>query len=791
MDSLSSPIGRRLLGYILLVSSAITLVLSAWQLWREYQQDLAHIDQTLTQIEVTSLPALTEQVWTVNKAAVQLQLNGLAKMPDIERLAVIDQNGQLIADAGQESQSSTFDRVYPLRYRYAGDWVALGQLQVAVDMQVVYARLWDTALTILASQGLKTFLVSVFILFIVHRLVTRNLQRLAAFVRNFNLQDGDCQAPEFNSDDEIGHLCSALRFMREDLSKSFARQKSLEQRFRKIFDGSNDAIFVLDIERGVIQDCNLGAVEMLGYPLIELRGMAMSRIHPDEMREVHRLMTDVQRDGRGWSTDLSCVRADNTRIPAEVSASLIEIDGSVRMLAMVRDVSARKAAEDRAAYLAYHDSLTDLPNRGLLMDRLSISLARARRYGHRGSVLVLDVDHFKTINDSLGHKAGDRLLQQVAGRLQSQLRENDTFARLSADEFVVVFDGVDNDVLQTQREAELLANKLRHALNDPFNLEGHPVHVSLSIGVALYPDHGDTADKVLRRADSAMHQAKSDGRDRLSVFAPHLEEGASRRLELQAKLRDALRRNEYVLDIQPQVSLKNGEVVGAEALLRWREPGSGLVPPDQFIPFLEESGLIVPVGRWVLRTACQHWKKQLEAGHYPADARIAVNVSPREMQGEGYCKDVAEALRDADLPAANLELELTEQMVVDNHEAVVEKLNTLRDMGVSLAIDDFGTGYSSLAYLQRLPVHTVKIDRSFVARMDESVNDAALVDTIVTMGHKLDLRVVAEGVETDAQRRRLIKYGCDIGQGYFFGRPVTMVDFSRPESGVLQNTHAC
>lgn len=789
---LKSRVGKRLLAQILLVSSLITLVLTGSQLYWDYHVDRDLIDQRLKQIEISNIPGITEQLWTVNSAGLQVQLEGLAKHPDIRFLEVRDLNGQGVAAAGQVAKGATVDRQFPLRYDFDGRDIPLGQLHVAADLQAVYDRLVDKALVILASQGVKTFLVSAFILFIVHRLLTRHLGDLAEYARAFSLPSSP-SPPELSiakkRDDELTDLLHAMRDMRSNLIGAYAELGQMEQKFRHIFEGSNDAIFVLDVEQGVILDCNQRAAQMLDYPLDCLRGMLMSEIHPDEMPEVHDFMQKVTTTGSGWTSALSCRRSDGVLIPAEISASLTSIDGHPRMLAMVRDHTERRRAEERIKHMAYHDSLTNLPNRTLFQDRLSQALARAQRFEHRVGVLFIDLDNFKTINDSLGHAAGDALLCKIAKRLSRRLRENDTFARLGGDEFVVVLETEGDETPQIKEAAAALAEQVLKTIRRPYRIAEQDIHVSASIGFAVYPDDATTVDELLRRADAAMYHAKNEGRNQLAAYQSYMEEGASRRLALQAALRKALQRNEYVLAVQPQVSLEDGREIGAEALLRWREPGKGIVPPNEFIPFLEDSGLIVDVGQWILRTACGYWKQQLALGKVAADSRIAINVSPLELRAADYCDRLAMVLEATGLPAKNLELELTEQVLIQEFEDVQRKLQILREMGVSLAIDDFGTGYSSLSYLHRLPLDTLKIDLSFVQRLTEGGSDASLVDNIIAMAHKLNLRVVAEGVETEEQKALLIAFGCDYAQGYLFGRPEIKVDASRVDDTDIQVAH--
>jgi diguanylate cyclase (GGDEF)-like protein len=421
-----------------------------------------------------------------------------------------------------------------------------------------------------------------------------------------------------------------------------------------------------------------------------------------------------------------------------------------------------RMAEEKIKDLAYHDPLTALPNRLVFTDRLALAVNQAQRQGSRLAVLFLDLDHFKVINDSLGHSLGDRLLQEVAARLTGCLRAGDTVARLGGDEFTLLLPGV-----QGPAEAERVASKVLDTLREPYRLEGRELFATASMGISLYPDDGEDADTLVRNADAAMYRAKEQGRDSYRLYAPRMNELATERLALESAFRRALANDELVLHYQPLVEIESGRLHGVEALLRWRHPERGLLWPSDFLAMAEASGLILPVGPWVLRTACA--QAQAWHGQEMRELRMAVNVSARQFQQPDLAEHVRRALRETGLPAPCLELEITETNAMHNTEATLHTFAQLKALGVRISIDDFGIGYSSLGTLKRLPIDALKIDRSFIRDITTDPDNAAIVTAVIAMAHTLKLQVVAEGVDTEEQLAFLRGHGCDLMQGHLFG----------------------
>jgi diguanylate cyclase (GGDEF)-like protein/PAS domain S-box-containing protein len=466
--------------------------------------------------------------------------------------------------------------------------------------------------------------------------------------------------------------------------------------------------------------------------------------------------------------DRTHLRKDGSHFSAGViELPLSDAQGqSLGGLRLVTDVTERKRAAAKVEHLALHDSLTGLPNRLVLQQRTDQAIARAHRQGGGFALALIDLDRFKQINDTLGHEVGDNVLKLVAERLKDVVRASDTLARMGGDEFALLLPGI-----TMREEAREVGQKILLELEKDTVTDGHTLHLSGSIGVAFFPEHGDDLKGLLRSADAAMYDAKARGRDAVSLYEPNMSLNAENQSEQRAELRQAVARDEFVLHYQPIVDAISGEVRAFEALLRWQHPERGMVMPGDFISLAEETGLIVPMGEWVIRQACADLARLRRSGL--PELRMAINVSPRQFMSDGLEACVRAALGAAGLEGPALELEITESVLMNSVKRTQEILAALHAIGVRIAVDDFGTGYSSLSYLANFPVHTLKVDRSFVCQIDNSASAAALTGAIISMGHSLGLDVIAEGVETAEQQAHLIRLECDLLQGYKFGRPVS------------------
>lgn len=439
--------------------------------------------------------------------------------------------------------------------------------------------------------------------------------------------------------------------------------------------------------------------------------------------------------------------------------------------------------EEKIEHLAYHDVLTNLPNRALFMDRLGQVLAQGGRENIQAAVLFADLDRFKTINDTLGHVVGDELLRHVATRLREVLREGDTVARLGGDEFVILLPRIQN-----ARDAAQVATKSVAIMSVPFSVHGHELHVSTSLGVSLYPRDGEDAETLLKHADTALYQAKNLGRNQYQFFNPSMNAQAHERLLLENNLRKALERDEFLLHYQPQIDLKTNRITGIEALIRWNHPEMGIIMPQDFIPIAEETGMINDIAEWVLNAACREVSAWQKAGRPGSNVRVAVNLSTRQLQLVGLPDMVNSILKKAELAPEFLELEITESTLMANPDNAIKILSEFHEMGIHITVDDFGTGYSSLAYLKRLPIDRIKVDKSFVRDIPGDPNDVAIVQAILAIAQQLDMHVLAEGVETEVQRSFMLEHGCEEAQGYLFSQPLAAEDCIRfLEQAVTRN----
>jgi diguanylate cyclase (GGDEF)-like protein len=471
--------------------------------------------------------------------------------------------------------------------------------------------------------------------------------------------------------------------------------------------------------------------------------------------------------------ELCLKRKDGSTVWALANENLLENEGTGEpvMEGSLIDISDRKKAEEQTRYQANHDFLTDLPNRVLFNDRLELAILHAHRRKHKLAVMFLDLDHFKRVNDTLGHSAGDALLVQVAARLKRCLREDDTVARLGGDEFVVLLSG-----LSRESDVAGMATKVLAALDEPFEVQKREIFLAGSIGIALYPADGTDVETLLKNVDTAMYRAKETGRNSFQFFTAAMQKQAQERASLESGLRHALPKAQFVLYYQPLLDLKSRQIVGVEALVRWQHPEKGLIPPMEFIPLAEDVGLIVPFGEWVLNAACRQAKSWQDQG-FPW-MRMAVNLSARQFQNAGLVASIRKILEDSRLDPASLDLEITESIAMQNMEHTTRVLNEFAAMGIRVSMDDFGTGHSSLSYLKHFPIHRLKIDRSFISGIEKDEKDRAIVSAIITVAHHLDLRVTGEGVETPGQAQILGELACDDVQGFLFGRPMPEAQLS-------------
>ena len=558
----------------------------------------------------------------------------------------------------------------------------------------------------------------------------------------------------------------------EGMAREAASTRSSERRFRGLVQNTSDMILICAAP-GTVTYQSPAAEAIWGHQAAGLLGEAVvALVHPDDQPALRDLWEQLRQAPPGGeaarTTELRLRDGAGAWRQAELAVTNLLHDPAVQgLVATVRDITERKAFEQQLTQQAFYDTLTGLPNRVLFRDRLEQALVRAGRRMDAVGLLFLDLDNFKLVNDSLGHQVGDKLLVEAAARLRACVRMQDTVARLSGDEFVVVL-----DLLAGEADALPVAKAIAHQFSRPFALDGREVVITASIGIAISNAGREHAEGLVRNADMAMYRAKSDGRARYVMFDPSMHTDALARLELENDLRHALSHQELRVHYQPIVTMDTGSFTEVEALVRWQHPTRGLVCPGDFIPIAEETGLIIPLGMWVLEEACRQvvaWHEQFPT---KPPLTLSVNLSPRQFQQASLVAEVAEALRASGLPASRLKLEITEGVIMRDAEATIRTLWELKDLGLQLAIDDFGTGYSSLSYLKRLPLDVLKIDRSFVSGIGQNQEDTAIVHAIMALAKSLNLRVTGEGIETAEQATLLGEWGCDRGQGYLFSKPL-------------------
>ena len=577
--------------------------------------------------------------------------------------------------------------------------------------------------------------------------------------------------------DEVGQLTNAMGGMVENIARGHdaleGARKDAEavaeelRLYAKAFESSGEPMLITDRANRII-NVNPAFTAQTGYSLDEVRGRDPNLLTSgNTSKAAYREMWDSLRAGGYWQGELWDRKKTGEIYPKWASISAIRDDNQDTQfyIASFSDISERKANEARIDYLAHHDPLTGLINRYNLENRLSQALLSAQRENHRAAVMFIDMDRFKTINDTLGHHVGDQLLIEVARRLKASVRESDIVARLGGDEFVVVL-----TTMADNMNAAPVAEKILRALGHPYTIEGNELHSSPSIGIAVCPGDGMDGETLMKNADTAMYHAKELGRNNIKFFTAELNSAASERLTLENDLRQALRDGKLHLHYQPQVHARDYSVFGVEALARWRHPTLGDIPPLKFIPIAEESGLIEALGGWVLDEACRQlaaWRAEGIEG-----IRMAVNLSAQQLRSPDLVQSVSALLRRHGIKGRDLELEITESVAMENPDRAISQLQGLRDIGIHLAIDDFGTGYSSLAYLKRLPIHVLKLDRTFVRDIETDESDAEISAATLALAHNLGLQVIAEGVETEAQRDFLIQHQCDYLQGFLFSKPL-------------------
>ncbi|MDL0433095.1 EAL domain-containing protein [Marinobacter sp. TBZ242] len=760
------------------------MISSAAQIYSDYRKDLSQIDRRMKVIETGYTSSLARSLWALDQKLLEIQLEGILSLPDIVHLRLkIEPDSELVMGEIPR-EANTTSHSFDLTHQGDGMFV-LGRLTITADLARVYSDMRRKVIVVLTTQFFKTFFVSILIIWIFQHFVARHLSTMANYARNFSLnnlsQPLQLNRPDtpLNRSDELAQVTEAINQMRERLNEDLKRQERDAQeirKFSKAIEQSPSSVLICD-RQWRIEFANQKFTQLTGYNADAIIGKHPGALSEDvhahrENRQLWQsIRLQVQRVGV-WQGEINSVRKNGERFWEQLIVTPIKNSKgeATGYLILGEDISIRKRYEQQLLRQANYDILTGLPNRMLALDRLKLALAQARRESSLVGVMFLDLDNFKHINDTLGHDAGDNLLIEAARRISSCLRGTSTVARLGGDEFLVILPGLTGPEATSQ-----VAERILKTFAPPYLLNGQEVFVTTSIGIAIFPNDSDNSGTLLQHADAAMYRAKHKGKSAYAHFAPEMTEVSHERLQMESLMRRALEQEEFELYYQPIVHTESGELCAAEALLRWKNPALGMVMPDRFIPLAEETGLITPIGEWVLQEAClaaMRWKDT-----EGTSIGISVNVSPRQFRDPGFITTVMNALETSGLAPQQLELEITERLILDNTIETADILRQLDQSGIRLSVDDFGTGYSALSYLKSYPFDTLKIDKSFVQDVMKEQDDAALVKAIINMAHSLGLRVIAEGVEEESQTHFLQREGCDYSQGYFYSRPLPEADF--------------
>ncbi len=779
----ASPLSIRLLAWILLFSSAFTLLASGIQIYSDYRQDLNKIQQRLDVIEAGYSSSLARSLWALDQKSLQTQMEGILSLPDIDHLRLrIEPDSELVM--GQSPRGDFLSHSFDLVYR-DDEPFNLGRITISAGLERVYQDLRHRVGVIIATQFFTIFFISILILWIFRHLVPRHLTDIAGYTRDLSLKTLSrplkLERPDTpgNRRDELGLVTDAINEMRERLNEDVARRERDAAdilKFSQAIEQSPSSVLICD-RQWHIEYANQKFSQLTGYTQDDIIGKHPSALVDQSMnsREAWHLWQairlQVKRVGV-WQGEVNSVRRNGERYWEQLVVTPIKDSNSdtTGYLILGEDISIRKRYEQQLLRQANYDVLTGLPNRMLALDRLKLAIAQARRDETQVGVMFLDLDNFKHINDTLGHDAGDTLLIEASKRVSSCLRGTSTVARLGGDEFLVVLPGLSGPDAACQ-----VADRILQTFSTPFMLGGQEVFVTTSIGIATFPQDSDNSGTLLQHADAAMYEAKHKGKSAYSRFTPEMTEISHERLQMESYMRKAMELGEFELYFQPIIHTHSGKLVSAEALLRWNNPALGMVMPDRFIPLAEETGLIIPIGEWVIQEACKAARNWQTLTGNPIG--VAVNVSPRQFRDPGFTDAVMRALDASGLSPELLELEITERLILDNSIETADILRKLDRSGIRLTVDDFGTGYSALSYLKSYPFDTLKIDKSFIQDVLTENDDASLVRAIITMAHSLGLTVVAEGVEAEAQTHFLKEEHCDYSQGYFYSTPLPEQDF--------------
>ena len=773
---------------LLVVALCLIITFSAIAAFRIYHAKMnfnEEINRSGHERSTLIAESLTNLIIAYDYSNIESLAERIVKLQDVQQIKIMNRSGRVMATKTKpEFNPNNSGLIFIQPVIFSGE--TIGSVELMISLERLEKTISDTYRNIIFIAILFGLFIGGLIYSAVSIFVVKPLSRLSLAADQLALGDFSAVLPP-PTKDELGRLINAFSAMRETRkqveSELYNLNTSLESivmarvgelrdneaYVHAVLDNINEGIIVVD-QNGAIVSFNPAAEKIFGYTTEEATNKQFNQLLSAESQDQtgKYLKYSDENDGRtvfGVAREVVGLRNDFSAFPLELKTSQITVQHRTLFITTARDISDHKEAEQRIIYMASHDALTKLPNRTLLQDRIQQTLVHNHRRNLQSAVLFIDLDKFKIINDTLGHDIGDSLLKETATRLLSCVRSEDTVARQGGDEFIILL-----STITQPEDAGAIAQKLLDELLQTFLIKGKELHIGASIGIAIYPEDGDTMEALLKNSDIAMYHAKESGRGNYQFFSAKMNAQAVENQSLSSDLRYAVRRHELFLVYQPVVDMVSGNLAGMEVLLRWRHPVLGMISPVKFIPLAEESGLILNIGEWVLRSACEQliaWQKQ-----GLIVPRLAINLSAKQFRQIALAETIAQILKDTGVESHFIGLEITESMLVHNIDEVVETLLKLSNMGLEISIDDFGTGYSSLSYLKRFPINKLKIDKSFIDDIATHPDDAAIVKAIIAMAHGLSMKVVTEGVETQEQLDFLREHGCEQYQGYLFSKPL-------------------
>ncbi|WP_432470855.1 putative bifunctional diguanylate cyclase/phosphodiesterase [Amphritea sp. HPY] len=772
---------------ILLISLLLGLISSSWQIYFDLQLEQQSLQAKVERIIALHRDSATRAVYNLDSGQAKAVTATLISDPMIYRASLTDDFGDLLSENTRvPSEQTTLATIGGYFFRVeshintplsiATSKGLSAQLLIDLDTTFIAANFAHRAATGLGVGLIHGIILACIFLLLVYRYLSQPVLNIANWVNQLR-HSSDCTTLPYTEPDEIGDLVSSFanlwhekKQMTDQLNGTIQNLSKSEYFSRSLMENAGDAMFLCLPDTTIIQ-ANNQAIETLGATRDNLPGRKLADFSQNySLEQLQDLFANIDEKQARTFEDVQ-LGTNRQPLPIEARGIKLTLQDTNYILILARDISVRKQAEQQIFELAFFDTLTGLANRRLFLDRLTSSLELHHANQNYGAVLYLDLDRFKTINDSLGHGIGDMLLCELSQRLTELLPAESTCARFGGDEFVVLLPEAGDSREYCAEAAANIALQILDQMTIPFEIDNHLLYCTTSVGIAVFPDNKNGALDILRHADTALYRAKALGRNDFQFYDPEMQSSAQERLEIEKGLHQALENNEFELWFQPQVG-PDKRMIGAEALLRWRHPDKGIIFPGDFVSIAEDSGQIIEIGNWVLAQGLQQLSSWLEQGLPESFRRLAINISPLQFMQVDFVDRVFRLMNEIKIPGHMLELEITENMLLNNFEIASNKMKLLKQRGISFAIDDFGTGYSSLKYLRNLPLDILKIDRSFVTHLSPSSEEAAIVQVIIATADRLDLVVIAEGVETPEERDTLLELGCYVFQGYLYSKPV-------------------